>query len=108
MNLALNFTQPKCGNTNTGSANITVTGGAPPYEYHVRLLFYFCIYLLYEFHQFNDAITTDSLFLDIPAGDYTFKVSDSNLCTKNVSWTVLSLTCNVTSVCSLFILLMRL
>ena len=60
----------KCFGAATGSINLTVAGGTPPYTY------------LWS----NDATTKD--LSNVPAGVYTVIVTDANLCTVTASATV--------------------
>ncbi|MGI6323988.1 MAG: gliding motility-associated C-terminal domain-containing protein [Bacteroidales bacterium] len=60
----------KCFGAATGSINLTVAGGTPPYTY------------LWN----NDATTKD--LSNVPAGVYTVTVTDANLCTVTASATV--------------------
>jgi len=60
----------KCFGAATGSINLTVAGGTPPYTY------------LWS----NDATTKD--LSNVPAGVYTVTVTDANLCTVTASATV--------------------
>lgn len=78
----INITQPpvltatatktdiNCFGSNNGSANVTVTGGTPPYSY-----------------KWNNNATTSALSNLIP-GTYTVTVTDANFCTKTTSITI--------------------
>lgn len=59
-----------CNEANTGSINLVVTGGTPPFTY-----------------SWSNGASTEDLQNLIP-GNYTVKVTDANGCNKAASWTV--------------------
>ncbi|WP_125723486.1 T9SS type A sorting domain-containing protein [Flavobacterium ustbae] len=63
-------TDVACYGGNTGGINFTPSGGTSPYTF-----------------EWNDGITTEDR-MNLMAGTYTVKVTDSKLCTKELSYTV--------------------
>jgi len=62
-----------CNGTNTGSANITVTGGTPPYNYT---------------WQPTGIAGNSPNATNLYAGSYSVSVTDNNNCTVNASFTI--------------------
>lgn len=65
----LNFTNETCIVGNDGSITLGVSGGTAPYTYSWS----------------HDAMLTDSVATNLPAGNYTIDVTDANLCTTQIS-----------------------
>jgi gliding motility-associated-like protein len=69
--LSLESTTPTtCGN-NTGTANLTISGGTAPFNF-----------------TWTNDVSTDSIATNLAAGDYGVTVTDANNCSDNISLSI--------------------
>ncbi len=70
ISLAATTVEVNCFGDNTGSIDVTVTGGTPPYEF-----------------LWADAVETEDR-IELAAGDYTVTLTDANDCTAEITETI--------------------
>lgn len=76
LNASMSITQVQCADTATGSANVTTTGGVPPYVYQ---------WFSGDSQLPFEGNTTQNLF----AGAYSVHIIDANGCVNAINFTII-------------------